>query len=119
MERYTVREAVLDRAEVAAILRCTERYVTTLARRGLIPAPWRRDGKLQWCQYRVAEWILAGCPGGNERTSKPPEWMFSTVDRIAPLLTSGDAPGTGAVRVRIGPMVRWRFPDVFRREPNN
>ena len=57
----------------------------------------------------------AGCRGGNERTAKPPERMLSTVDRIAPLLTSGDAPGPEAVRV----MVRWRLADVFRREPNN
>lgn len=53
---------LLDAAEVAGMLKCSERTVYRLAGSGRMPKPIRLGGLVRWRRQTIEDWIGAGCP---------------------------------------------------------
>ena len=52
----------LDIPEMAKQLRCSERHLSNLRKRGEIPQPVTLGARVLWPRKTVEEWANAGCP---------------------------------------------------------
>jgi excisionase family DNA binding protein len=64
MEKEDVidQEGMLTIPDVAGLLRCTDRHVYNLRKRGEIPQPVKLGENVRWPREVIAQWIRDGCP---------------------------------------------------------
>ncbi|MGP0066358.1 MAG: helix-turn-helix domain-containing protein [Isosphaeraceae bacterium] len=54
--------AAYDVADIAAMLKLSERTVWRLSDEGSIPGKFRVGGSVRWSRETIDRWISAGCP---------------------------------------------------------
>jgi predicted DNA-binding transcriptional regulator AlpA len=48
--------------DVANLIKCSDRHVTTLRKNGKIPQPVKLGASVRWPSRVIQDWIDAGCP---------------------------------------------------------
>jgi excisionase family DNA binding protein len=54
--------AFLTIRDVAKLIKCSDRHVTTMRKNGKIPKPVKLGAMVRWPRRVIEEWIEAGCP---------------------------------------------------------
>ncbi len=60
--RGEVDTAMLDIAQVAAILNCSARHIQRLTDAGRMPSPTKLGSLARWNRREINSWIQEGCP---------------------------------------------------------
>lgn len=63
-------DALLTRAEVAQLLRCSPRQVQRLAGAGVMPRAAHVGSLQRWSRRVLREWVSAGCPDLTKRPAQ-------------------------------------------------
>ena len=48
--------------DVATLIKCSDRHITTLRKNGKIPQPVKLGASVRWPRRLIEDWIDAGCP---------------------------------------------------------
>ncbi len=53
---------LLNTRDVAKLMQCSERHVTNMWKKGLMPQPVKLGTLVRWSRKTIEDWIAAGCP---------------------------------------------------------
>lgn len=62
IHKHSTTPALLDVADVAALLNCSKNHVRRLADARRMPTPLRVGALVRWRATDIQEWIADGCP---------------------------------------------------------
>jgi excisionase family DNA binding protein len=63
-----VQSLLISAAEVAALIRCSQRHIWRLLDAGRMPAAVRVGALVRWNRQAIEKWIEAGCPPARKAT---------------------------------------------------